>query len=159
MAYRAAGKLSEAASILRISNCFSSSRERTQSCDRFPLDTSLSSSVISNNSTRHSVTSRIQRNSRFLSNLIFSSRHLNATLEKRKTVEKFNTCPSLLIRHDSLKLIATATYNPRKLPAAAVVPPRDARPAHATHYHRAKSVARACRRARRVRRSRHNATG
>ena len=135
MEHRAAGKLSEAASILRISNCFPSSRERTQIRGRFLLGTSLSSSVTSNNSTRHSVTSRIQRNSRFLSNLIFSSRHLNATLEKRKNAEKFNTRPSLLIRHDFLKLIDAATYNPPKLPAAAVGA-RDvkATPAHATQY-------------------------
>jgi serine/threonine protein kinase/Flp pilus assembly protein TadD len=49
------------------------------------------------------VTSRIHRNSRLLSYLVFSTRHLNATLEKRKTAEKFNTCPSLLIRRDFSK--------------------------------------------------------
>src|SRR6202046_3666975 len=59
---------------------------------QFLLDTPLSSSLIPSNSTRHSVTSRIQRNSRFLSYLVFSTRHLNATLEKRNFVEKFNTC-------------------------------------------------------------------
>jgi TonB family protein len=118
MEHRAAGRLSEAASILRISNCLSSVRERAQTRGRFLLDTSLSSSPISSNSTRHSVTSRIDRNSRFLSDLSFSTRHLNATPEKRKNVEKLNTCSSLLIRRDFLKFIAAATYNPRKLPAA-----------------------------------------
>jgi hypothetical protein len=44
---------------------------------QFLLDTQLSS--------------RIQRNSRLLCYLIFSTRHLNATLEKRNLVEKFNT--------------------------------------------------------------------
>src|ERR1700691_4627899 len=58
---------------------------------RFLLDTQLSSSLIPSNSTRHSVTSRIGRNSRFLSYLTFSTRHLNATLEKCNLVEKFNT--------------------------------------------------------------------
>jgi hypothetical protein len=57
----------------------------------FLVDTSLSSTPISNNSSRHSVTSRIQRNSRLLNYLNFSSRHLNATLVNRKSVEKFNT--------------------------------------------------------------------
>src|ERR1700735_1459789 len=56
------------------------------------LDTLLSSSPLLANSTRHSVTSRIEPNSRPLCYLIFSTRHLNATLEKRNLVEKFNTC-------------------------------------------------------------------
>src|SRR6202046_5908339 len=56
----------------------------------FLLDTSLSSSQFSLNSTRHSVTSRIQRNSRAFCYLIFSTRHLNATPEKRGNSEKFN---------------------------------------------------------------------
>src|ERR1700733_9931679 len=55
------------------------------------LDTPLSSSPLFANSTRHSVTSRIERNSRLLCYLTFSTRHLNATLEKRSFVEKFNT--------------------------------------------------------------------
>src|ERR1700735_2989529 len=55
------------------------------------LDTRLSSSPLFANSTRHSVTSRIERNSRLLCYLTFSTRHLNATLEKRSFVEKFNT--------------------------------------------------------------------
>jgi hypothetical protein len=55
------------------------------------VDTSLSSSALSTNSTRHSVTSRIDSNSRPFSYLIFSSRHLNATPENRTNVEKFNT--------------------------------------------------------------------
>src|ERR1700735_264373 len=57
---------------------------------RFLLDTRLSTSPVLANSTRHSVTSRIERNSRSLSYLIFSTRHLNATLVKRNLVEKFN---------------------------------------------------------------------
>jgi hypothetical protein len=57
----------------------------------FLLDTRLSSSPFSLNSTRHSVTIRIASNSRLLCYLIFSTRHLNATLEKRNRVEKFNT--------------------------------------------------------------------
>jgi hypothetical protein len=57
----------------------------------FLLDTSLSSSQFPVNSTRHSVTSRIASNSRFICYLIFSSRHLNATPVKRNFVEKFNT--------------------------------------------------------------------
>src|ERR1700735_1211206 len=56
------------------------------------LDTLLSSSPLLANSTRHSVTSRIEPNSRPLCYLIFSTRHLNATPEKRDDVEKFNTC-------------------------------------------------------------------
>jgi hypothetical protein len=58
----------------------------------FLLDTSLSTSPLPANSTRHSVTGRIDRNSRLLCYLIFSTRHLNATLVKRNFVEKFNTC-------------------------------------------------------------------
>src|ERR1700735_5426742 len=55
------------------------------------LDIPLSSNSALANSTRHSVTSRIQRNSRLLCYLTFSTRHLNATLEKCNLVEKFNT--------------------------------------------------------------------
>jgi len=65
----------------------------------FLLDTQLSSSRISANSTRHSVTSRIQRNSRPLSDLIFSTRHLNATPVKRNFVEKFNTFLHLIFAY------------------------------------------------------------
>jgi len=64
---------------------------RAQMRDGFLLDTSLSSSPIPEDSTRHSVTSRIERNSRFLRYLTFSTRHLNATPENRENVEKFNT--------------------------------------------------------------------
>src|ERR1700735_1661607 len=103
MEHQAVGRSTRAASLFRRSNCFFSRGQRTQARGVFLLDTSLSSSLISNDSTRHSVTSRIQRNSRFFSDLSFSTRHLNATLEKRHNVEKFNTCPSLLIRHDLLK--------------------------------------------------------
>src|ERR1700735_5501801 len=55
------------------------------------LDTPLSSSSVLANSTRHSVTSRIECNSRLLCYLTFSTRHLNATPKKRNLVEKFNT--------------------------------------------------------------------
>src|ERR1700685_3918509 len=55
------------------------------------LDTQLSSSPLLTHSTRHPVTSRIERNSRPLCYLTFSTRHLNATPEKRNLVEKFNT--------------------------------------------------------------------
>src|ERR1700735_645741 len=65
--------------------------KKSRQKSRFLLDTSLSSSSFLANSTRHSVTSRIAPNSRLLSHLIFSTRHLNATLEKRKNVEKVNT--------------------------------------------------------------------
>jgi hypothetical protein len=91
----AVDKSNEAAPLFRLTNCFSSARRRTQIRGRFLLDTSLSSSPIFNNSSRHSVTSRIERNSRFLCYLTFSTRHLNATLAKRKNVEKFNTCVRL----------------------------------------------------------------
>src|ERR1700735_2454319 len=66
------------------------------------LDTQLSSSLIPSDSTRHSVTSRIGRNSRLLCDLIFSTRHLNATLVKRTFVEKFNTCLRFFAASDSL---------------------------------------------------------
>jgi hypothetical protein len=65
--------------------------KRNQKRPAFLVDTSLSSSALSTNSSRHSVTSRIARNSRLLSYLIFSSRHLNATPVNRNSVEKFNT--------------------------------------------------------------------
>jgi len=56
---------------------------------KFPVNfystLALSTSPIFVNSTRHSVTSRIRHNSRPLSYLIFSSRHLNATLENTPT--------------------------------------------------------------------------
>src|ERR1700735_5494670 len=66
--------------------------KRGRQKSRLLLDTRLSSIPFLANSTRHSVTSRIERNSRSLYDLIFSTRHLNATLEKRYNVEKFNTC-------------------------------------------------------------------
>jgi hypothetical protein len=92
MERRAVVKSNEAVSHFRLPNCFVYRDERTQIGARFLLDTSLSSSALSNNSTRHSVTSRIHRNSRPLSYLIFSTRHLNATLENRENVENFNIC-------------------------------------------------------------------
>src|ERR1700735_4115223 len=92
MEQRTVAKPNEAVSHFRIPNCFSYRDQPTQIGGRFLLDTSLSSSPISNDSTRHSVTSRIDRNSRPLCYLIFSTRQLNATLEKRKNAEKFNIC-------------------------------------------------------------------
>jgi hypothetical protein len=91
MGRRITARLNDAASLVRLSNCFSPASAPTQIRSHFLLDTSLSTSPISKNSTRHSVTSRIHRNSRPLSYLIFSTRQLNATPEKRKNVEKFNT--------------------------------------------------------------------
>src|ERR1700735_699736 len=91
MKHRAVGKSNEAPILAHLSNCFSSAIERAQIRSRFLLDTSLSSSPISHDSTRHSVTSRIHCNSRAFYHLIFSTRHLNATLEKRNNVEKFNS--------------------------------------------------------------------
>ena len=90
MKHRPVGKSNEAAVLARLPNRFSSASERAQIRSRFLLDTSLSSSPISHDSTRHSVTSRIPHNSRAFCHLIFSTRHLNATLEKRNNVEKFN---------------------------------------------------------------------
>jgi hypothetical protein len=66
-------------------------KKRTRQKLRLLLDTPLSSNVLLANSSRHSVTSRIAPNSRSLRYLIFSTRHLNATPEKRSNVEKFNT--------------------------------------------------------------------
>ena len=66
--------------------------KRPRQKSAFLLDTRLSSSPLPTNSTRHSVTSRIGLNFRPLSYLIFSTRHLNATLENRNNVEKFNIC-------------------------------------------------------------------
>jgi hypothetical protein len=92
MAQRTVVESNEAVSHFRLPNCYFYRDERTQIGGRFLLDTSLSSTPISNDSTRHSVTSRIEPNSRPLSYLIFSTRHLNATPEKRTNVEKFNIC-------------------------------------------------------------------
>ena len=110
MEQQAVGRSTRAASLFRRSNCFFSRDERMQNHGEFLLDTSLSSSVIFKNSTRHSVTSRIQRNSRRLSYLIFSTRHLNATLEKRKTVEKFNICLRFLFAARNLGLALTRIF-------------------------------------------------
>jgi hypothetical protein len=115
MEHQAVGRSTMAASLTRCSNCFFSRGQRAQIRGGFLLDTSLSSTLISDDPTRHSVTSRIHRNSRFLSDLILSTRHLNATLEKRHNAEKFNTCPSLLIRHDHLKLIAAEITRTERL--------------------------------------------
>src|SRR6202046_3973014 len=78
------------------------------------LDTRLSSSPLSANSTRHSVTSRIERNSRLFCYLSFSTRHLNATLEKRNNGEKFNTRVRLFAASRSfakLKIAQTTTVH------------------------------------------------
>src|ERR1700735_5789498 len=91
MEYGAVGRSGRGASLFRRSNCFFPRGQRTHIRGGFLLHTSLSSTLIASDSPRHSVTSRIQCNSRFLSDLIFSTRHLNATLEKRHYVEKLNT--------------------------------------------------------------------
>src|ERR1700735_477434 len=84
------------------------------------VDTSLSSSALSTNSTRHSVTSRINRNSCLLCYLIFSTRHLNATLENRNFVEKFNTRLRFFAASDSLSKSKIAPGNEEAtIPAAA----------------------------------------
>jgi hypothetical protein len=80
---RAMGKSNEAKSVFHLSNFSFPESKKEQMCGRFLVDTSLSSSLIPSNSTRHSVTSRIERNSRVLNYLIFSTRQLNATPEKR----------------------------------------------------------------------------
>jgi hypothetical protein len=114
METRPVDKSNEAAPPVGPSNYFSFARQHTKIRGPFLLDTSLSSSAIPNISTRHSVTSRIDFNYHLLSHLVFSTRHLNATPQKRKNVEKFNTWRSPFRRQDVLKLIAE-TYNPRKL--------------------------------------------
>jgi hypothetical protein len=86
MDQRAASKRTEPAIRLCFSNCFPlqsplKPKERKFTSD-FYSTLALSSSPVSRNSTRHSVTSRIEDNSRLLSYLIFSTRHLNATPEK-----------------------------------------------------------------------------
>jgi hypothetical protein len=90
MDQRTTAKSNEAPYVVCLSNCFSLALERKQIRRRFLLDTSLSSSPLFANSSRHSVTSRIEPNSHFLNDLIFSTRHLNETPQKRQNVEKFN---------------------------------------------------------------------
>jgi hypothetical protein len=89
MQQRGANKRSGAAIRLCFSNCFSSATapetEGAQTCTRFYSTLALSSSLILQNSTRHSVTSRIEHNCRLFSDLIFSTRQLNATPEKTPT--------------------------------------------------------------------------
>ena len=109
MKHRAMGKLNKPASLVRLSNCLSSEAGEHKCALNFYSTLHCRVMPTLEHSSRHSVTSRIQRNSRFLSYLIFSSRHLNATLEKRKTVEKFNTRHSLLCR---LRFIAHAQNRP-----------------------------------------------
>ena len=82
---------SGASSLSRLSNRFSPASNEAKSAPGFYSTLVLSSSPDFAVSNRHSVTSRIQRNSRAFCYLIFSTRHLNATLEKHKNVEKFNT--------------------------------------------------------------------
>src|ERR1700734_1645590 len=108
MEQRMAVQSKGAVSHFRVPNCFLYRDERTQIGGRFLLDTSLSSSQFLANSTRHSVTSRIAPNSRPLSYLIFSTRHLNATLENRKNVEKFNTRLRFFAASDPLAKLAIA---------------------------------------------------
>jgi hypothetical protein len=80
---------------------------------RVLLDTPLSSTPDFSNSTRHSVTSRIAPNSRPLSHLIFSTRHLNATPENRINVEKFNTRLRFFAASHSLAKPKIAPLNER----------------------------------------------
>src|ERR1700735_2233605 len=98
MNQRTKARSSEAASISRLSNRFSSEHKRIKSSAEFYSTLALSSTADFAISTRHSVTSRIHRNSRAFCSLTFSTRHLNATLENRETVEKFTTSPSLFRR-------------------------------------------------------------
>jgi hypothetical protein len=109
MKHRAMGKPNKPASLVRLSNCISSEAGEHKCALNFYSTLHCRVVPTLEHSSRHSVTSRIQRNSRFLSYLIFSSRHLNATLEKRTTVEKFNTRHSLLCR---LRFIAHAQNRP-----------------------------------------------
>jgi hypothetical protein len=89
MQQRAASKPSGAAIRFRFSNCFPVQPDERKSAVDFYSTLALSSSRISQKSTRHSVTSRIEDNSRPISDLIFSTRHLNATLENTPTCLKF----------------------------------------------------------------------
>jgi hypothetical protein len=98
MDQRTKPRSSGAASISRLSNGFSSQRNQTKSAADFYSTVALSSRLHFAVSTRHSVTSRIHRNSRAFCYLIFSTRHLNATLENREIGEKFTTSPSLFCR-------------------------------------------------------------
>src|ERR1700735_4275685 len=98
MQQRSTARQSGASSLSRLSNCFSPESNATKSAAGFYSTLALSSTPHFAVSTRHSVTSRIQRNSRAFCYLIFSTRHLNATLEKHKNVEKFTTSPSLFCR-------------------------------------------------------------
>jgi hypothetical protein len=100
MEQRPAVQSNEAVPLFRLPNVFFYRDERTQIGSRFLLDTSLSSSPFLANSTRHSVTSRIECNSRAFCHLIFSTRHLNATLENHNNVEKFNTRLRFLVAPD-----------------------------------------------------------
>ena len=95
MEQRTKPRSSEAASVSRLSNCFSSERNQTKSAADFYSTLALSSTADFAISTRHSVTSRIHSNSRAFCYLIFSTRHLNATLENRETGEKFITSQAI----------------------------------------------------------------
>jgi hypothetical protein len=88
MQQRAASKPSGAAIRFRFSNCFPVQPDEGKSAVDFYSTLALSSRPISANSTRHSVTSRIEDNCRLLSDLIFSTRHLNATLQNTPTCLK-----------------------------------------------------------------------
>jgi hypothetical protein len=99
----AEGKSNEAASLIRLSNCISSGANEHKYMVN--LYSTLLCRVVPNleHSTRHSVTSRIDPNSSLLSYLTFSTRHLNATPEKRTNVEKFNTWHSLFCRSERIR--------------------------------------------------------
>jgi hypothetical protein len=75
----------------------------------------LSSSCILHNSTRHSVTSRIERNSRPLSDLNFSTRHLNATPENTPTWLKIQHPPSPFQRFRLVSRYGTAYETPLRI--------------------------------------------
>jgi hypothetical protein len=94
-------------SLSRLLNRLSPASNEAKSAADFYSTLVLSSSPDFAVSSRHSVTSRIQRNSRAFCYLIFSTRHLNATLEKHKNVEKFNTSPSLFCRFRRTRQTAT----------------------------------------------------
>src|ERR1700735_1174674 len=95
MGQRTNERSSEAASVSRLSKRFSSASNQTRSAADFYSTLAVPSTPHFAISTRHSVTSRIHRKSRAFCDLIFSTRHLNATLENRETGEKFITSQAI----------------------------------------------------------------
>src|ERR1700733_4987995 len=108
METRAVGKSNEVVSLVRLSNCISSKANKHKYAVNFYSTLHCRVPPSLDRSTRHSVTSRIDLNSLFLSYLTFSTRHLNATLEKRENVEKFNTWDSLCAALDSSRKLKIA---------------------------------------------------